>query len=99
MDGEEAAETADAETDAVRQGVIDALQNYLSPDNWPWDAVVRRNELIALIENVDGVDYLHAGHPTVPAGDIELTGMAPLVTYGTLNITAEQGTSTSPIGS
>ena len=74
-----------AEVDAA---VTAALEAFLSPDTWPWEATVRRNDLIALIEGVEGVAYLTAGHPTTPAADVALSGAAPLADAGTINITA-----------
>lgn len=75
-------------TDAeVEANVEAALTAYLNPDTWEWGATVRRNDLIALIESTAGVDYLDAGHPTTPAADVALTGVAPLADVGTLTIT------------
>lgn len=72
----------------VQASVVAALTAYLSPASWPWAATVRRNDLIALMEGVAGVDYVTAGHPTIPAGDVALAGVAPLAAVGTLTITA-----------
>lgn len=70
----------------VQQNVIDALTNYLSPDTWDWSSTVRRNELIALMSNADGVAYVDSlGTPT---GDVALPGVAPLADAGTFTITA-----------
>lgn len=65
-----------------------ALTAFLNPLTWPWAATVRRNDLIAIIEGVPGVDYLVAGQPSAPAGDTALTGEAPLADAGVLTITA-----------
>lgn len=73
---------------AVITAVQDALNGFLNPLTWPWSATVRRNDLIALIEGVPGVDYLVAGQPSAPAGDTTLTGVAPLADAGALTITA-----------
>jgi hypothetical protein len=73
----------------VTANVTSALDACLSPDTWPWSATVRRTDLIALIENAEGVDYLLAGHPTVPAGDVTLTGAAPLADLGTVALTVQ----------
>lgn len=74
--------------DAVRA----ALADYLSPLTWLWGAVVRRNDLIALMEDVEGVDFVTAGHPTAPAADLALAGAAPLARFnaGASVITAVQ---------
>lgn len=73
---------------AVISDVEDALEAFLNPLTWPWSATVRRNDIIALIENVPGVDFLTAGHPTTPAANVTLSGEAPLADAGTLTITA-----------
>jgi uncharacterized phage protein gp47/JayE len=71
----------------VQTNIVAALTAYLSPDTWPWAATVRRNELIALIDGVAGVDYVDAGQPTTPAADVALSGIAPLADIGTVTIT------------
>ena len=76
-----------ADTTVVHDAAVAALDAYLSPLTWGWGSTVRRNELIALLEAVEGVDYLTAGHPTAPAGDTALTGQAPLADLGTTTIT------------
>lgn len=73
---------------AVQAACVAALQTFLSPLTWEWAATVRRNELIALLENVPGVDFVLAGHPTTPSSDLALAGVAPLATAGTLTISA-----------
>jgi hypothetical protein len=40
----------------VQQAVRDAIAEYAHPDYWPWEERVYRNELIALIDRVPGVD-------------------------------------------
>jgi uncharacterized phage protein gp47/JayE len=69
----------------VQANVVAALQGYLHPSTWPWSGTVRKNELIALISNAEGVDYVST-FPT-PAGDTSLSGNAPLAMYGTLTVT------------
>lgn len=71
----------------VQAAIGAAITAFLDPAQWPWDATVRRNDLIALIENVPGVDYLTAGHPVTPAADVPLSGDGPLANAGTLTIT------------
>jgi uncharacterized phage protein gp47/JayE len=46
------------DSDIVTAAAQDVVENYLSPAVWPWATVLRRNELIALISNVPGVDYV-----------------------------------------
>lgn len=69
----------------VAAAVQAALTAYLSPAVWSWSGTVRRNELISLIDQVEGVDYVAT--LTVPAADLTLTGQATLVSPGTLAIT------------
>jgi len=43
----------------VRTSVEDAIKAYLDPNVWDWSTnTVRKNELIALIDSVAGVDYV-----------------------------------------
>lgn len=82
---------AGADTVAVQAACVAALDAYLSPLTWEWGATVRRNELVALLDAVPGVDYVDAGHPTTPAGDVALAGQAPLADAGVLTITVVAG--------
>lgn len=75
-------------TDAqVSANVNAALEAYLDPDTWAWSATVRRNELIAIIDRAEGVDYVAT--LTDPAADVSLSGVAPLATLGTVTLTVE----------
>lgn len=69
----------------VIANVTALLDAYLSPDTWGWGATVRRNELIAQIDRAEGVDYVVT--LDVPAGDLTLTGAAPLADLGALSVT------------
>lgn len=69
----------------VQNSVIAALQAYLNPNSWDWSGTVRRNELIALMSNVEGVDYVTS--ITTPASDVSLSGNGTLANAGTLTIT------------
>lgn len=75
-----------ADVAAVQSSVTAALAAYLNPDTWPWSGTVRRNELIAVMDGALGVDYVLDGHPSVPAADLPLTGVAPLARLGTAKI-------------
>lgn len=46
--------------DQVEAAVRTALIDYLSPNNWNWDQKVRVNELISLIDRVQGVQYVQS---------------------------------------
>jgi hypothetical protein len=74
-----------ADTNAVMLAAEAALQAYLSPKTWPWAGTVRVNELISLLDQVQGVDYVVG--VTAPAGDLALPGAAPLASYATPTIT------------
>lgn len=69
----------------VHDSIINTLRGYLSPDSWPWDATVRVNKLLNVIENVTGVDYVDT--LTLPASDVALSGAAPLPAAGTILLT------------
>jgi hypothetical protein len=72
-------------TSDVQAAAVAALNAYLSPEQWPWSATVYRNELIALLDGVDGVERVAS--ITTPAADLALTGVAPLAALGTATIT------------
>jgi uncharacterized phage protein gp47/JayE len=63
----------------VETNVRAALTAYLSPEAWPWAGTVYRNELIALIDGVDGV--LRVATLTAPNADLALPGVAPLARF------------------
>jgi len=70
----------------VTNSINNALEDYLNPDTWAWGGTVRRNELIQVVSNVDGVDYVES--LTAPATDVVLTDRYDLPNAGTLSITA-----------
>lgn len=76
---------AEYEEAAVTANIEAALEDYLSTQSWPWEQYVRYNELITLISNVEGVDYVNA--LTAPATDVDLGDTATLTTPGTITIT------------
>jgi hypothetical protein len=69
----------------VIASVTAALQAFLSTAAWDWGSTVYRNELISVISNADGVDFVTT--LTSPATDVALSGYATLVTAGTLTVT------------
>lgn len=69
----------------VIDNVKTAIRNYLSPQTWEWSTRVRTNALISLIASVKGVDYVNTMF--VPANDVELRAIAPLVQAGNIVIT------------
>lgn len=66
--------------------VTQALEAYLDPSVWEWGTLVRRNELISLIDGVEGVLWVDT--VTIPASNLTLTGVAPLATAGVINVVA-----------
>lgn len=46
-------------TSTLRTALEDAVKAYLDPNNWPFNTQrVRYNDIVALLENVTGVDYI-----------------------------------------
>lgn len=68
-----------ADTNTVKDAADAALRAYLSPKTWGWAGTVRINELVSLLDQVQGVDYVAS--VTVPAADLALGGAAPLASY------------------
>lgn len=68
----------------VEAAVEAAVDTYLDPAAWPWAGTVRRNELIALVDGVAGVDYVAS--LTAPAADVVLTGYGPLADAGAVAV-------------
>lgn len=72
-------------TTAVTAAVSERLQTYLSPNTWPWAGTVRRNEIISIVDQVPGVEYVDT--LTTPAADITLSEGDTLTTPGTITVT------------
>ncbi len=45
-------------TSQITDSINAALNSYLSPNEWDWSDTVRKNEIISLLDNVEGVDYV-----------------------------------------
>lgn len=71
----------------VGVNVTAALAAYLNTDAWPFAGTVRVNELLSIVDNVAGVDYVVA--VTVPAADVVLAGAAPLAAAGSFAVTVD----------
>ncbi|HVL33900.1 MAG TPA: baseplate J/gp47 family protein [Actinomycetota bacterium] len=69
----------------VQAAIEAALETYLDPSNWAWSKVVRRNELISLIDHIEGVEYVQTLDE--PAADVVLPGDAALAAAGTFTVT------------
>ncbi len=77
----------------VQTSVTTALQEYLSPATWGWGDTVYINELISLIDQVDGVQRVASVTAALAAdslstSDVVLEGTFPLVESGTILVTA-----------
>lgn len=79
---------------AIKPGFLEAdvitavtarLQDYLSPTTWAWSGVVRRNELISIIDQVEGVSYVDT--LTTPAADVVVGANTALADAGTITVT------------
>ena len=53
---------------AVSSNIQAALDAYLHPDYWAWGTVIYRNELISLVDRVQGVDRVVSLEITDPSG-------------------------------
>jgi len=84
-------------TSQIVTAVTDALNMYLSPNEWNWSDTVRTTEIVALIDGVEGVDYvaqlnsLSSTSPNTTAevnGDISfnLLGSLPVSTGHTISV-------------
>ena len=72
-------------TGAIETAVEDALTAYLNTATWDWSGTVRRNELITLVSNITGVDYVVS--LTTPSADVTYATEGNLVTAGVLTVT------------
>jgi uncharacterized phage protein gp47/JayE len=71
---------------SVTQEITSALEEYLSPTTWDWGGLVRKNQIVSIITNTPGVDFVES--LTTPAADQALDGVAPLVDAGLITITS-----------
>lgn len=78
-------------TNDVKTAIEAAINAWLDPTVWPWSSTIRLFDVVALIENVAGVDFIVAGTLTVGGAgtDFALPGDAPLADVGTLTITVQ----------
>lgn len=78
----------DGYDDAVTQDAVeDAIRSYVDPMAWQWGGVIRINEIISLIDRVDGVDYVGAVTINGLAVDYAISGAATLPKAGTVTVT------------
>jgi uncharacterized phage protein gp47/JayE len=81
--------TAGADAAATTAAVESALRAYVNPLTWAWGGTIRRNELISLVDQVGGVDYVIDVSIGGASGDYTITGPATLPTAGTVAITVD----------
>lgn len=74
------------DTNAVRDACVAAIRAYVNPATWVWDASLLDTEIIALLDDVPGVDYVSTGTVT-PSGTTTITTPAGLANAGTVTIT------------
>lgn len=73
----------------VIQSIKDTLTAYVDPLTWVWGGVIRRNEIISLVDRVDGVDYVIDVSIGGGSGDYTLADVADLPKAGVLTVTAD----------
>ncbi|NUT90854.1 MAG: hypothetical protein HOY78_02375 [Saccharothrix sp.] len=71
----------------VTEAVQDAIAAYIDPLTWAWGAVIRINELIALIDRVPGVDYVITVTIDGSGTDYTITGASTLPKAGVVTVT------------
>jgi uncharacterized phage protein gp47/JayE len=71
----------------VTQSIKDAINAYVDPLTWTWGGKIRLNEIISLVDRVDGVDYVMATTINGVAGDYTISGAATLPNAGTITVT------------
>mgnify|MGYP001334605950 CR=1 FL=1 len=82
--------TTSAAAGTVSDAVQTALETYLDADAWDWDRVVRVNEVISLLDNVAGVDYVKVVTLSLPEESV--------VGATTANLTATYDNGTLGVG-
>lgn len=71
----------------VITSVEDAVAAYVDPLSWQWGSVIRINELIALADRVDGVDYVGTVTIDGVGGNYTLSGASTLPKAGVVTVT------------
>jgi len=83
-------------TTQVQLAIDAAFDEYFSPNNWNWADTIRETEIIALVDNVEGVDYVDqvisvstaSANATVTGNDMafHLLGSLPVSTTHIVNV-------------
>lgn len=69
----------------VRDACVAAVRAYINTDTWEWDASLIDTDLISVLEDVPGVDYVDGS--ITPSGTTAINTPAGLATAGTVTIT------------
>jgi uncharacterized phage protein gp47/JayE len=79
---------ADGFEEATTTAAVEAaLRAYVDPLTWTWGGIIRRNEIISLIDRVDGVDYVVDVTIGGGSGNYTIVGPANLPKAGAVTIT------------
>ena len=70
--------TASAASGTVSAAVQVALETYFDADAWDWERIVRVNEVISLLDNVTGVDYVKTVALSLPEETVIMASTANL---------------------
>lgn len=80
-----------ADSAIVTANIQEAVANYLDPLAWSFGGTVYLNEMISLIDQVEGVSRVVAVTINAVAADYVLTGVAALPDAGTVTVTIQAG--------
>ena len=61
---------ATAASGTVSGAVQTALEGYFDSDSWDWGRIVRKNEVISLLDNVTGINYVKSVTLSLPEEDV-----------------------------
>lgn len=78
---------AGADSAAVEASVEEAVASYLDPLTWQFGSTIYLNEMISLIDRVDGVDRVTTVTINGVAANFALTGIASVPDAGTVTVT------------
>lgn len=79
--------TAGADPASVEASVQEAVTAYLDPLAWQFGGTIYLNEMISLIDHVDGVDRVASVTLNGSGADLTLTGTAAVPDAGTITVT------------
>jgi hypothetical protein len=79
--------TADADSASVQASVAEAVTAYLDPLAWQFGGTIYLNEMISLIDSVDGVSRVTSVTLNGSAANLTLSGIAAVPDAGTITVT------------